>query len=182
MVIYLIRNLKNEKVYIGKTEKSAADRWKKHIAAALTECSPFYIHRAIRKYGVPAFQVEILAEASSPAQLDRLEKQFIAEYRSNDPAFGYNMTVGGEGGWFNQYVEHPKGMLGKKHSEATRQRMSNAHQGLVDGQKHPMFGKTHPEETKEQIRKSTSAALKRIWAEKKAQGLPMGRWRPQIQT
>jgi len=151
MVIYRITNRINGKVYIGKTEKTVEDRWKKHVATAFKDGSPFYIHKAMRKYGVEAFQVEKLAIAVSLEELDQLEIKFIAQYRSNDPQFGYNMTTGGEGGWHNQYTEHPRGMLGKSHSEKTREQMRESHAGLVDGEKHPMWKKKHTEAAKTAI-------------------------------
>lgn len=107
MVIYCITNRINGKVYIGKTEKTIKDRWKKHVATAFKGDSQFYIHKAMRKYGIETFQVVELASATTLEELDQLEIKFIAEYRSNDPQFGYNMTTGGEGGWHNQYTEHP---------------------------------------------------------------------------
>jgi GIY-YIG catalytic domain len=65
MVVYLIYNTVNGKIYIGKTEKSLAVRWSGHCVAAFTMNSPYYIHRAIRKYGKEAFLITRLSDAPS---------------------------------------------------------------------------------------------------------------------
>jgi len=167
MVIYCIVNIVNGKVYIGKTEKTAEDRWKKHIATAFNDNSQFYIHRAMRKYGSEAFRIETLAIAASLEELDQLEMWFIAERHSNDPKFGYNMTTGGEGGWHDQYTEHPRGMLGKTHSEKTKEQMRQSHAD-ISGNKHPMWGKTHTQEAKDRIAASMRLARQRNnWSTKR---------------
>lgn len=167
MVIYCVTNTINGKVYIGKTEKSAEDRWKKHVASAFNDHSQFYVHKAIRKYGVEAFRIEILANAASLEELDQLEIRFIAERHSNDPKFGYNMTTGGEGGWHNQYTEHPRGMLGKTHSEKTKKQMRQSHAD-ISGDKHPFWNRTHTQEAKDRIAASMVLARQRNnWSTKK---------------
>ena len=60
--IYKITNLINNKLYIGQTTKSLEWRWLKHQKDSIT-----YKHhldtkfaRAIRKYGVDNFKIELL--------------------------------------------------------------------------------------------------------------------------
>jgi group I intron endonuclease len=101
MLIYRVTNTVNGKVYIGKWSHPTPDhRWRLHKSAAKSG-SPYYFHRAIRKYGSDAFKVEVIDRAKTPEELSEMEKQYIASYQSNDPEKGYNMTLGGEGhnGW-----------------------------------------------------------------------------------
>jgi len=43
-------------------------------------------------------------------------------------------------------------MKGKKFSEEHKKNISKSHKGLLSGEKHPLFGKHHSEETKQKIR------------------------------
>lgn len=58
-IVYLITNKLDDKKYVGKTERSLDVRWKQHV-----NCSKYgsslYVHRAMRKYGVEAFNVSML--------------------------------------------------------------------------------------------------------------------------
>ena len=142
--VYLISCVVNGKNYVGWTKGSIEQRFLRHCYNAASG-SQFYVHRAIRKYGRETFRARRLAEVSSPKEAQGLEREFIAELRTNDARFGYNLTVGGEGGpgakggvprpiykfknpelWLErQRVSH----LGKQHSMATRLRMSDSHRG-----------------------------------------------------
>ncbi len=142
MEIYKITNTVNSKVYVGKTTKTAQERWKTHCASAFSENSQHYIHRAMRKYGAAVFVVSTLASADSLDELNALEIAFIQQLDSMNK--GYNMTRGGDAGW--EYINRVLGPTLKrfkdhKHSEATRAQMSASHQGLQAGSKHGMFGR-----------------------------------------
>ncbi len=98
--IYLLRNLVNRKIYIGKTESPLRYRWHRHIREAMTRhANGVAIHHAIRKYGSASFSVERLcSNISKHADLAAIERLYIRMFRANDPRFGYNMTDGGDGG------------------------------------------------------------------------------------
>jgi group I intron endonuclease len=97
MLIYRVTNTVNGKVYIGKWRGSnVRGRWNRHCYAAKRN-SPFYIHRAIRKYGADAFTVEVLHHAKTKEELRKMETFFIVLHQSQKPENGYNMTMGGEG-------------------------------------------------------------------------------------
>jgi DNA-binding transcriptional regulator YiaG len=49
----------------------------------------------MRKYGLEAFQFEIL-ETCIPEELNHKEQQWIAKLRSNNKRYGYNLTSGGD--------------------------------------------------------------------------------------
>lgn len=94
--VYLARNTVNGKGYVGKTIKDLDERKEMHQWHAY-DGSPFYFHRAIRKYGWDAFEWSILAEDDDDGWLLLLEQKWIKRLGTLLPN-GYNMTAGGEGG------------------------------------------------------------------------------------
>ena len=89
--IYKITNLLNQKSYIGQSINIEV-RFNKHKTAK----DDFYIHRALRKYGIENFSFEII-ELCDLLQLDEKEKFWINYYNSLVPN-GYNMIPGGSNG------------------------------------------------------------------------------------
>lgn len=95
--IYKITNIINNKVYIGKTITSVAERFSKHKYDAINKIDNSYIHNAMRKYGLENFVVQTLEECSE-LELSEKERFWINFYQSYDnPKKGYNLTPGGEG-------------------------------------------------------------------------------------
>ena len=99
--IYLLRNLKNGKGYVGKAVDEQK-RWKQHIKAA-EGISPLPIHRAIRKYGLKNFSAEVIHRCAE-YKLDAAEKQFIKNLHTHVSEHGYNLGWGGEGGRSDESV------------------------------------------------------------------------------
>lgn len=102
--IYKITNTINQKIYIGQTRKTIKQRWSEHISAAYSNPTSsdynYLLHKAIRKYGNTAFNIECLEEVEESQQLAEREQYWIAFYNScilAPNAHGYNMTYGGEG-------------------------------------------------------------------------------------
>lgn len=56
--IYIIRNTINNKIYIGQTRTSVEQRWKEHLRHA--QYGKQIINRAMKKYGVDKFYIEML--------------------------------------------------------------------------------------------------------------------------
>lgn len=90
--VYIIRNLVNMKIYIGKHSSSSLE-------------NDYYgsgklINEAISKYGKENFTKEILYVASSIEDALYAESLFVTEefVESN---MTYNMTVGGHGSWYH---------------------------------------------------------------------------------
>lgn len=97
--IYQIVNDINQKVYVGKTEFSIERRFKEHCKDAFRERNenrPLY--RAMRKYGIEHFHVELLEETDNP---NEREVYWIEQKRSFK--YGYNATRGGDGKRYLDY-------------------------------------------------------------------------------
>ncbi len=106
--IYKITNNINQKVYIGQTIMTPAQRWQKHRSDAKLN-KPYPLYRAINKYGIDNFSFEILEEVKIE-ELDEKERYYINLYRSYinfEDSNGYNATLGGSNGnhYFNPCVD-----------------------------------------------------------------------------
>ena len=93
--VYKIINRVNNKVYIGATLQNKEDRLKGHISKAESG-SLYALHKAIREHGKDNFTISALELTTSVDELKFLEKKYIELFQSDDPAFGYNSTKGGE--------------------------------------------------------------------------------------
>ncbi len=92
--IYKVRNLINDKLYIGKTN-NFEKRKLEHTKYDIDNGNIF--HKALKKYGLDNFEWEIIDEAEGLEAINVLEKYYIEKYNSYKPN-GYNMTKGGDGG------------------------------------------------------------------------------------
>lgn len=93
--IYKVANIVNNKVYIGKTQRSIEHRWQEHLRDATKRCilnRPLY--KAINKYGKDKFYVE-LVETCNDKDASNREQYWIQRYKSYK--HGYNATRGGDG-------------------------------------------------------------------------------------
>ena len=94
--IYKYTNLINNKVYIGQTKQTLELRHQKHLNQLNDNT---YFHRAILKYGVDNFQMELLEDNIPFEILDEKEKYWIKYYDSfYTTGKGYNLTEGGQWG------------------------------------------------------------------------------------
>lgn len=93
--IYKIENKINHKLYIGKTNNTILERFKRHCQDSVKERNknrPLY--NAMNKYGILNFSIEQIEECS-PEQASNREKYWIEHY--NSFKYGYNATKGGDG-------------------------------------------------------------------------------------
>lgn len=95
--VYLICNLLNGKVYVGKTN-NAGHRWAQHVSASRGKRHHMPIVRAIKKYGAENFTFEVLERFNTEEAALEAECRWISHYESNNPAKGYNLDGGGLGG------------------------------------------------------------------------------------
>lgn len=94
--IYMIRNIKNDKRYVGQSVQPVEKRFRQHIEAAYLEGRRAYntcLSRAIRKHGSDFFEVGVLAEDVPDEDLDIVEAHYIDMYNTLAPN-GYNKSVG----------------------------------------------------------------------------------------
>lgn len=127
--IYKITNLKNGKVYIGRTKNSIADRMYGHMSVVNSDSNDMLIDTIMRnqgvvKYiyedqfkggffvdsiGIKKFGVEEIDYVQNIDDLCDREKYWIAQYKSYigdfGTRFGYNQTKGGEPFLFGE--DHP---------------------------------------------------------------------------
>jgi group I intron endonuclease len=94
--IYLITCAINNKIYVGKTCWSIANRWSNHISCA-KRGDDVHFYRAILKYGPENFSLKELDCTESEQQANWLESFYIGLLKSYDRKIGYNSTMGGDG-------------------------------------------------------------------------------------
>ena len=99
-LIYKFTNRINNKIYVGQTTCKLQDRVNKHLQDSYSD--EFYFHRALKKYGIDNFNIDILEDFIPLSILDEREIYWIktldAYYTSGK---GYNMTKGGK--WSNSH-------------------------------------------------------------------------------
>ena len=82
MIVYLITNLVNGKQCVGQTKRSLAKRWNEYRNHATGGHQNALTHKAIRKYGVENFTIEVVCEVDSQESLDLAEIAFIQNKES----------------------------------------------------------------------------------------------------
>lgn len=115
VTVYAARCFSNAKVYVGITTNFRT-RKVKHKADSDKDSGHLF-HRAIRKYGWDDFEWCVIETSPTRAAANEIERYWINYFKSNNRAFGYNMTEGGEGA------------KGRVHSEESKRRMSEAAKG-----------------------------------------------------
>lgn len=140
--IYSIRNIVNNKRYIGLT-CNIKYRWYHHLYS-LRNCihHSIKLQRAYDKYGEPSFEFSIIETLDCDFDYIASEEiKFIKKYDSCDN--GYNMTYGGDGTDKRLISDETREKLreaslgnsyalGKKHSEETKRRQSESMKACSD--------------------------------------------------
>jgi len=152
--IYLITNIKNNKIYIGQTTQFFNIRVKQYKHTHQHKNRKFsYIENAMLKYGFDNFKFEELCNCEDKEELDYMEKMLIFLFGSTNRNIGYNIELGGTS-IGKVSIETRKKLseshLGKKHSEETKRKISKSQ----SGKKSYMYGKKHNNETKKKLSKS----------------------------
>jgi group I intron endonuclease len=144
------------KVYIGTTSKKPEYRWNngKGYMSNKRFCD------AILKYGWENIEHEVISTGLDKGQAYAMEVELIAKYDATNPAKGYNISIGGE-----------CGALGIHHSQATRQKISEAKKGhalgpetrrkiseALKGANSPNYGKHLSPETRRKISEALKGA------------------------
>ncbi len=109
MIIYIIKNKLNNKIYIGQTKNSLQERIASYRSSIVS-----YVKRnkkdkhiivfAMAKYGFENFQFNIIEDGiESQSDLDQKEIFYIRSYKSQDKNIGYNIQAGGKSGGSGRY-------------------------------------------------------------------------------
>lgn len=146
--IYLIKNIINNKVYVGQAV-NILKRIRKHIDS-LTNNKHInkHLQRSFNKYGIENFEYSVVCSVPVE-QLNLAEKSAIYMFTSTNPLFGFNKTTGGEGGIPTEEIRKKisEATTGKPKSEEHKKKLSKA----LTGEKSPMFGKHLSEETRKKM-------------------------------
>ncbi len=113
-ILYLHKNIINNKVYIGITSQSPSQRWGSNGSGYKKGQDKFY--NTIKKYGWDNFEHIILKTHLSKQEAEELEVEYIKKYDSI--INGYNSRTGGN--------------INSNFSVETKKKMSESHKG-----KHP---------------------------------------------
>lgn len=145
----------NGKIYIGITGTAFETRCGSN---GINYKKNTLFFRAIQKYGWDNIKHEILFDGLTKAQAEQKEIELIAQYKSNNADFGYNISSGGESGNAGVVVsEETRNKMsiahkgnpsnkGKKLSAETRAKLSEAHKGNK-----VMLGRKLSEETRKKM-------------------------------
>lgn len=131
----------NGKVYIGITGRDVEERWR--CGEGYKGC---FVYNAIKKYGWNNIKHVILFDGISKEEAENKEIELIELYDATNREKGYNIENGGNS-------------IGK-HSEKTKEKISNARKGIKFTEEHILnlskshMGKRHLTETKEKMSKS----------------------------
>lgn len=91
--IYCIKNLINNKVYIGSSV-NIKGRLREHKRALLNGVHHSrHLQKSWDKYNEASFEWNILEFITDPSILRKREKELILEYKANDGDFGYNSSL-----------------------------------------------------------------------------------------
>ena len=120
--IYLLTNLVNQKQYVG----FATDfniRMGQHKNAARSGRGKSHLYKSIRKYGWENFSKEIIYMSDDTFYCKNEAEVALIDSYNTYHGIGYNLTEGGDG------------IIGYKHSEETKNKMSIAHKGRKGGKR-----------------------------------------------
>ncbi len=150
-IVYQVRNKINDKIYIGQTIQPLHKRKKDH-KASIKKHPKLLISKAYKKYGFDNFEWTVLYKASSKGDLDSVEMRLIDENNSLSPN-GYNMTTGGEGGAHLPEVREKiaNQLKNRRVTKETRELLSQKLKGKYTEEKASFYGKKHTEATKRKI-------------------------------
>jgi group I intron endonuclease len=157
---YKATNKDNGKVYIGFAT-NPQQRWREHKRDA-EKGRGYVFHAAIRKYGWDAFEFKVICCGKSKRDmLKYVEPRLIKQHMSLVTQNGYNIY---------KKAGRPKksnGLLGKKFSEETKRRMSEARLGMKFSKVHRLHlseshkgkptawtGRQHTNQAKQKISQS----------------------------
>jgi len=144
MIAYKITNTVNNKLYFGITKCDLKKRWAEHKSKSKSGKS--HLNVSIRKYGIEKFAIEKLKDFETESEMYDFEISIIKQYKTNNPVFGYNNSIGGEvsskGKKLSEDTKlklsiYQKNRIRKPHSQETKNKIGAANKGnkLTEKQK-----------------------------------------------
>lgn len=131
--VYIHHNTVTNKSYIGITSQIPRfNRWRNGTGYIKND----YFNRAILKYGWDAFTTVLFEDNLTKDEANHLERQLILLFKTHEKDFGYNIGLGGD--------------HAGRHSKETRDKIKANHADF-SGKNHPRWGKKLSEETKQKI-------------------------------
>lgn len=140
--VYLITNTITGAVYVGSTSTSIKRRWKEHRLTLRKGVHPNpHLQYAWDAYGEESFTFTLVEAVTEPSEVIAREQEWLDQYFPLGPRQCYNMKPTADSMYgFKQRPEtiarRVAKMLGRKNTEETRQRMSEARKGLVYSEEH----------------------------------------------
>lgn len=159
MVLYKVSNLVNGKVYIGQTRQKLHKRINAHKIADT------YLGRALRKYGMDNFKVDVIGEFDNSGMLNEAERIAVEYYKCIIPN-GYNAIPGGAfAPTMSPSVREKlsRVLTGKTLPLEVRRKISNSLKGKkkskdhIDKVRKASLGRTMSPETRAKVSASKSA-------------------------
>lgn len=165
MVIYKATNKLNGKAYIGQTVRPLKERIAEHARHNDT-----YFDKAIAKYGLENFRIEVIDSAKTIEELNQKEIFWICFFETMG-AKGYNLCEGGG---------NTKGF---HHTEESKKAMSEKKKEMYIGTGNPFYGKRHSAASREKMsRLRKNRELSQEWKEHISSGLQNKRKVRNIET
>ena len=130
--IYMIRNVVNNRVYIGQTGQSFKRRYWMHLwKLNNNQHDNIILQRAWNKYGQECFVFEVVEVVTDKTRLDSLETSYIQNYKKSGGSYNIlDVASTRRGIPMSEKAKRLVGeknrvhMNGKKHSDETKRRMS----------------------------------------------------------
>lgn len=138
----------NGKRYVGITSKDPVKRWGRSGSGYRGQS---LMYSAIKKYGWDNIQHIVLCSGLSKESAYKHELELISQYQTTDLQHGYNLSIGGYGGYGVKRSEETRKKIrdnhadtsgencywfGKKLSQSHRDKISANHADFTEG-KHP---------------------------------------------
>ena len=160
--IYIIKNIINNKIYIGQTSQGFNKRYRYSGNSDIERVYKYHLHRkeqnsgynehllnSIIKYGFNAFIVNKEFDiAYTQEELNKLEYLYIKIYNTTNINFGYNKKDGGDNGKPNEETIKKIKEYHNKPDVIERKRIA------MKGENNPFYGKHHDESSKQKIGES----------------------------
>jgi group I intron endonuclease len=149
--IYKIKNIVNNKIYIGSTLKSFEYRFNIHVKLLKrNQHENPILQNAWNKYGENNFIFEIIESFDSIniEELLNLEKYYILKYNSTNKFYGYNICAVGKSRYGTKWSDESK----KKRSGSGNPMYGKGY--LKQGILNPLFGRALTQQHKDNVSKS----------------------------